>query len=171
MPGINGSTEQLLPCIRVIITQWVFHCTKTLRKHRIKRPKWLKIKGCAELGSVLRYKLVQGARSITIISIMCPLQRSSWTSFVMKMCVILFPAFILKCMFRHWRCVESFGYISKSDPPVLIWAFGLCSIWNTIYSLAHWLMNTHTTSRAHTSADERACAKCLTVSGKLNVLR
>lgn len=104
---------------------------RTMQKHwqtvrNKKRAKWFKIKGCAELYSaeVRLCKSVIHANdwSITIIRIMCSLQMTSWTSFVMKIHMDLLIAFILKCVFSYWRCYESSGYISKSDPPVLIWA-------------------------------------------------
>lgn len=123
----------------------------------------------------VRYKLVNVCApthtecSITIISIMCSLQRSSWTPFVMKISIISFIAFILKCIFHYWRCDVSCSFIINQ-----IWSFSsgfcsLCSIWNTIYSSAHRLMNTHTASWIHTNTDTVHNNHWFTVDWKLNV--
>ena len=130
--------------------------------------------------SAVRYKLVKECTnahqrthkvswSVTIIRIMCSLQRSSWTSFVMKICMILLIAFILKCILCYRRCDESCGYISKSDPSVLIWAL------RPLFCLKH---NLFPGTQAHEYAYSVTAAhkhvynhQWLTVSGKLNVLR
>lgn len=110
---------------------WSFSQKTTSRKHGIKQPKRLKIKGCAELNSGGGYKLINVCTpthaewSITIISIMCSLQRSSWTPFVMKIGIISFIAFILKCIFHYWRCDVSCSYIINQ---ISLFSSGFCSL-------------------------------------------
>lgn len=139
--------------------KWIFDPGDETRTHRISD---------VSLWKCLQTHANKVSRFITIIKIMCSLQRSSWTSFVMKICMILLIAFELYLpSLKVWVL-----RLHKRIRGRLFWSGlrGLCSVWNTIYHLAGRLMNTHASWDYAARRIHVHNHMCVTVSGKWNIL-